>query len=390
AWAMADPTDLKNTQQATGTDGKVLVVVQLSGGNDGLNTIVPFGDDAYHRARPGLGKSADEVLAIDNYIGLNRACETIEPLFKDGFATLVQGVGYPNPNRSHFRSMDIWHSAQPENDVPRSGWLGRYFDSQCSGTDPANPNAKPSFDASTGIGIGEELPLAMQGDLVTPMTFENAADYQYGGAEEEKYLDLNDPSGKQGELEFLTRTALDAKASSDKVLDALGRFSGQGDYPGGEYGAGLRSAAAMIAANLPTRVYYVSLGGFDTHANQANNHDRLLRTFSQGVRAFWDDMRATGHADRVLMMTFSEFGRRVAQNGSNGTDHGAAAPMFFFGPNVKPGVVGNHPSLTDLDNGDLKFGVDFRHAYSTVLGQWLETDPRPIIGNYRPLPVLRG
>ena len=386
AWAMADPLDAKLTQAATGTDGRVLVVVQLSGGNDGLNTVVPVGDDAYHRARPAIGKRAGDVIRVNDYLGMNRSLEPLEQLFGDGLGQTVLGVGYPNPNRSHFRSMDVWHSADPDSEVVRDGWLGRYFDAQCAGADPAEA------DATVGIGVGDELPLAMQGQTVTPMTFERPEDYRYAGLAEREHLQMAEAArtGDRGDaLDFLTRTTLDAKASSDRVLAAVGSFDGQGDYPAGEFGSGLRSVAAMIAANLPTRVYYVSLGGFDTHANQPGRHDRLLAEYARGVRAFWDDLRRLGHAERTLMMSFSEFGRRVAQNGSNGTDHGAAAPMFLFGPSVKPGVLGTHPSLTDLDNGDLKFTADFRAVYATVLQDWLKEDPTPILGGRDTLPLLQ-
>ncbi len=392
AWAMADPMDAKLTQQATGKDGKILVVVQLAGGNDGLNTIVPFADDNYYRARPRLGVQRDDLIQLDDFVGLNNAAGDLTELLSEGWGNVIHGVGYPNPNRSHFRSMDVWHSADPTTETPKDGWLGRFFDAQCSGVDPKNPNAAPEPpDATTGVAMSEELPLAMQGRRVTPMTFETPDDYQYGGSDPDAFKQLNQPrQGDAGNLDFLTRTALDAKASSEQILAALGGFASRADYPRGGFGNDLRTTAAMISANLPTRVYYVSLGGFDTHANQAGRHQQLLRQFAQGVKAFWQDMKATGHAERVLMMSFSEFGRRVKENNGAGTDHGAAAPMFLFGPSVQPGTLGRHPSLTDLDNGDLKYTLDFRHVYSSVLGNWLESDPHQIVGNYRPADVLRG
>ena len=192
------------------------------------------------------------------------------------------------------------------------------------------------------------------------------------------------------ELEFLSRTAMDAQVSSDDILRMTRSHKPAGDYPGGEFGNGLRTIAAMIGGGLPTRVYYVSLGGFDTHANQRGRHDNLMQQFASGVGAFWKDMDAQGNSPRVLMMTFSEFGRRVQMNASGGTDHGAAAPMFLFGPNVKEGVLGKHPSLTDLDQGDLKFSIDFRNIYASVLQNWLETPSKPILGQqFKTLPILK-
>ena len=389
AWAMADPLDVKNTQATTGKDGKVLVVVQLAGGNDGLNTICPYADDAYYAARPGLAKRQGDLVRLDDHVGLNKAAEDLMDLFGQGWGNVIHGVGYPNPDRSHFRSTDIWESARPDLATPKDGWLGRFFDAQCAGVDPKHPN-KPAAppDATAGVAMNDELPLAMQGRRVTPMTFENPADYQYGGRDVGGFTQVNQVGGGDDNLDFLTRTALDAKASSDRILSAVNGFTSSAQYPANGFGQGLRTTAAMIAANLPTRVYYVTLGGFDTHANQANRHDQLLRQFARGVKAFWQDMRNTGHAERVLMMSFSEFGRRVKQNAGNGTDHGAAAPMFLFGPGVVPGALGRHPSLTNLDNGDLKYTTDFRQVYASVLGGWLDTDSRPILGDFQPVPVL--
>ena len=402
--AIANPADVPLTQQASGKDGKVLVVVQLSGGNDGLNTLVPYADDAYHRARPALRVQPDEVLKVNDYLGLHPNLAPVKKLFDDGMMAVIQGVGYPNPNRSHFRSMDIWHSAQPEKEVVTQGWLGRYFDNTCTGTDP-----------HVGVSIGERLPLAMQGTKVMPLSFDRPEAYKYNGPAADVYARLNKPN-EDGELpeppapkkdafarkkeivevtaatelDFLHRTAMDAQVSSDQVLRMTKRTPGA-NYPGGSFGNGLKTVAAMIAGGLPTRVYYVSLGGFDTHAGQRGRHDNLMRQFAEGVGAFWQDMKQQGNTDRVMMMTFSEFGRRVEQNASQGTDHGAAAPMFLMGGGVKPGLFGKHPSLTDLDQGDLKFTLDFRNVYATVLQDWLDTPSKPILGQqFRPLPVLKA
>jgi uncharacterized protein (DUF1501 family) len=321
-------------------------------------------------------------------------------LYERGSMSIVQAVGYPNPNRSHFRATDIWESAQPEREQPGSGWLGRYFDNACSGADP-----------HAGINIGDTHPLAMQGERVTPLSFERPEGYRYKGPDRDRYALLNglkDGAGQAArvdvkapgkkaqtteasQLDFLHRTAMDAQISSDDILRATQNHRPGADYPRGELGEGLRLVAGMIRGGLPTRVYYVHLGGFDTHANERGRHDRLMESFAGAVSAFWTDLKAQKNDERVLMMTFSEFGRRVAQNASGGTDHGAAAPMFLFGPRVKGGLVGDNPSLTDLDNGDVKHQVDFRSVYATVLQSWLDTPSKPVLGQqFKLLPIVKA
>jgi len=385
--ALANPTDSKLTAQPTGKDGKILVVVQLSGGNDGMSMVVPYGDDAYYRARPAIAHPANTVLKINDYIGLNGKLTALKGLYDNGELTIVQGVGYPNPNRSHFRSMDIWQSGQPERDVPSSGWLGRYFDNACPGCDPR-----------VGVSMGETLPPAMQGERVMPLSFGRPESYRYHGTDVRDYQALNQASAgappqngvapgqvtPSSQLDFLHRTALDAQVSSEDILRLTRSHQATMQYPTNDFGNGLRTIAAMIAGGLPTRVYYVSLGGFDTHAGQMARHEVLMTQLSQGLGAFWADLKAQGNDDRVLMMTFSEFGRRVQANASQGTDHGAAAPMLVMGKNLNQGVVGRHPSLVNLDQGDLRFGIDFRSVYATILQNWLETPSKPILGDQFP------
>ena len=403
AFAVGDPFDQKATSPDSGRDGKVLVVVQLSGGNDGLNTVAPYADDAYHRARPGLSVRGDTALKLDGYCGLHPALEPLKALFDDGRMSVVHGVGYPNPDRSHFRSMDIWHTANPKDEAIRSGWLGRYFDSQCAGIDPKADavDAAVASDPKVGISIGEANRLAMQGEVAMPLTLEDVRDYQYKGPNADAFDALHlDPGGgaaagtESGELDFLTRTAMDARVSSERVIGAIDAHDPPVKYPRGGFGESLRMTAAMIKGEMPTRVYYVSLGGFDTHAQQAGRHAQLLRQFADGVSAFVADLKHQGNDQRVAVMTFSEFGRRVEQNASGGTDHGAAAPMFFFGHGVNPGVLGRHPSLTDLDAGDLKYTLDFRSVYASVLSQWLDTPPEQVAailaGRFDTVPLLRG
>jgi uncharacterized protein (DUF1501 family) len=402
--ALAGPADSPRTQLPSGKDGRILVVVQLAGGNDGLDTVVPYGDDAYHRARSNIGIDAKTVLKMSDYVGLHPNLAPMKELYDQGNLGVVQGVGYPNPNRSHFRATDIWESAQPDRDVATSGWIGRYFDNACPGCDP-----------HVGVSMGETLPLAMQGEHIMPLSLERPEAYRYQGRDLASYQKLNYPPATQPttflpntlaessryrkkielssatQLDFLERTALDAQVSSDDIIRMTRSHKSTTTYPGNEFGSSLQTVAAMIAGGLPTRVYYVSLGGFDTHANQRNRHDQLMTQLAAGISAFWNDMKSQGNSDRVLMMTFSEFGRRVEQNASGGTDHGAAAPMFLVGPKIVPGLLGRYPSLTDLDQGDLKYNTDFRSVYATVLQNWLETPSKPILGEqFQTLPVLKA
>jgi uncharacterized protein (DUF1501 family) len=402
--ALNQAADNSLVQQPTGKDGKILVVVQLAGGNDGLSTVVPYGDDLYHRARPVIGIDSKTVLKINNYVGLHPNMAAMKQMYDDGHLGIVQGVGYPNPNRSHFRSTDIWASGQPDRDVVSSGWVGRYFDNACPGCDP-----------HVGVAIGRTLPLTMQGEKVMPLSIDKPENYRYQGKDRTAYEKLNAATGQASadnmlpntlaettahkkkieitpasQLDFLQRTAMDAQVSSDDILRMTREHKGQA-YPVGEFGTGLQTIAAMIAGGLPTRVYYVSLSGFDTHAQQKPRHDKLMTDLADGLGAFWKDLKQQGNQDRVLVMTFSEFGRRVEQNASGGTDHGAAAPMFLMGPKITPGLLGNYPSLKDLDQGDLKFNVDFRSVYATILQNWLDTPSKPILGNQFPtFPILKA
>ena len=395
--ALSNPTDSSAVQQASGKDGKILVVVQFSGGNDGLSTVIPFGDDAYYRSRANISHPADKVLKINDYVGLHPSLTALKGMYDQGDLGIVQGVGYPNPNRSHFRAMDIWQSAEPEIEQPGDGWLGRYFDNTCPGCDP-----------HVGISIGETLPLAMQGVKVFPLSFQRPDAYRYNGRDKSDYLKLNQSDASattqpadrpqkveivtaDTQLDFLHRTAMDAQISSQDILRVTRSHTPGVTYPAGDFGNSLRTVAAMIAGGLPTRVYYVSLTGFDTHAAQLGRHDQLMKQLNDGVAAFWKDMKQQKNDQRVMLMTFSEFGRRVQQNASNGTDHGAAAPMFVLGKGIQQGLIGKHPSLTNLDQGDLKFLVDFRSVYASVLQNWLDTPSKPVLGDqFNVLPIVRA
>jgi uncharacterized protein (DUF1501 family) len=380
ALALTNPWDVAQVSSRPGVpDDRILVVVQLGGGNDGLNTIVPYADDAYYRARPRLAVPRPQVIPLTGELGLHPRMAKLKELYDRGAVAVIQGVGYPNPSRSHFKSMEIWHTADPEGRAPRVGWIGRYFDSKCPVCE----------QPAVGVSVGGVMPLAMRAQggqgvaLETPEAFQWMPSMEGLGAREEQELFrmLNAPAPNEpGTIDFLRHTAMNAILSSQQVRDAVRKYRGGIDYPNHRFAASLRLIAQMIAGGLPTKVYYANLSGFDTHAAQQGAHDVLLEQLSTGVEAFFRDLEAQGNAERVLVMAFSEFGRRVAENGSGGTDHGTAAPMFVFGRRLTPGVHGRHPSLTDLQDQDLKHHIDFRSVYATVLERWLGADPTSILG----------
>jgi uncharacterized protein (DUF1501 family) len=395
----------KATQVATGRDSSILVVLQMAGGNDGLNTVAPFTNDYYHRARPRLRLGAEKVLKLNDELGLHPNLTGFKDLYDAGQLAVVQGVGYPNPNRSHFRSTEIWQTATDANQFERYGWLGRYFDNACAGCDPA-----------VGISIGRQMPQAFAAKEPKGVSLENPQNYRFippgrgrpGEARETEasFRKLNQPEEEMAEnsggtveaiggavmhagsaLDFLERTALEAQVSSDTIRAIASRGQTQAAYPASQLGNSLKLVAKLIAGGMATRVFYVSQGGYDTHTNQLGAQDRLLKDLGECVKAFVEDVKGQGNLSRVLLMTFSEFGRRVAENASGGTDHGAAAPMFLVGNHVKAGLLGRYPSLApnDLFQGDLKYQVDFRSVYATVLENWLKTPSETVLGRAYPL-----
>lgn len=368
----------------------VLVVVQLSGGNDGLNTVVPYADDVYAKNRFQTRISAGAVHKIDDYLGFHPSMVGMHRLFQEQQLSIVQGVGYPNPNRSHFESMDIWHTAQPEvTGVARQvGWLGKHLDQR----DDGNRAAKEVL----GVHLGTDVqPIALAGlNVQVPsigsfddFRFENMGDPRLNAIRERLISTTGSDSNEL--LAHVRAAAQTALASSRRVRQAIERTSASSEYPQTDLGKKLRGIAQLIHAGLATRIYYVTLDGFDTHSLQAESHAGLLRELSGAVTAFIDDLAGSGQSKRVLLACFSEFGRRVKENASRGTDHGAAAPLFLAGGSLRGGLVGKHPSLTDLDDGDLKFHTDFRRVYASILENWLGVESVPILGGkFRPLNVF--
>lgn len=363
---------------------RILVVVELSGGNDGLNTVVPFGDPAYHRARPNLGIRDRDVIQIADGFGLHPSLVGFERLYKDGVMSIVHGCGYDHPSLSHFSSMGFWHTGVP-NGGESLGWLGRVAD---AGYDPSTHNVI--------VNIGNSQSLAVRSGRHSPLVFDDPARFRRDGTDDEKHV-LADLSRTRtttnSTLAFLAATAQNATASADFVRQASAAYRTPVDYGiGNAFGGGLHKVAALIASGMPTRLYYVSYQGnsFDTHVQQADLHSRLLMYTADATRAFMEDLKRIGRADDVAVMMFTEFGRRVEENGSLGTDHGTATPMFIFGKGVKGGLYGQHPSLTDLDDGNMKMTTDFRRVYATMIKEWLGYDDTEAVlkGPFEPLGVF--
>ncbi|HLG60254.1 MAG TPA: DUF1501 domain-containing protein [Vicinamibacterales bacterium] len=363
---------------------RILVVVELSGGNDGLNTVVPFGDAAYYRARPKLGIAEREVIKAADGFGFHPSMVGFERLYKDGRLAVVHGCGYDHPSLSHFSSMGFWHTGVPNGGEPL-GWLGRLADERY-----------PAATRNVIVNLGNSQSLAVRGRQHSPLVFDDPARFRRDGTDEEKQVlaALSRPkTTANASLEFLASTAQNATDSSDFVRRASATYRTTVDYgSGGGLGGNLQRVAALIAAEMPTRVYYVTYQGnsFDTHVQQADLHTRLLMYTADAVRGFMDDITRLGRADDVAVMIFTEFGRRVEENGSLGTDHGTATPMFLVGKSVKGGFYGQHPSLTDLDDGNMKMTTDFRRVYATAIKEWLGYDQTEVVlkGTFEPLGVF--
>jgi uncharacterized protein (DUF1501 family) len=346
---------------------RILVVLELSGGNDGLNTVVPYGDPAYYRARPSLGIPDRDVIKVADGFGFHPSMVGFERLYKDGQLAVVHGCGYDHPSLSHFSSMSYWHTGVPNGGDPL-GWLGRLADHRY---DPATHNVI--------VNIGNSQSLAVRSGKHSPLVFNDPNTFRRDGTDAGKQALSalsQERATSNATLDFLAATARNATDSSDFVRQTSAQYRTPVDYGIGGFGAGLQRVAALIAAGTATRLYYVVYQGnsFDTHVQQADLHGRLLMYTADAVRAFLEDIKRIGRADDVVVMMFTEFGRRVEENGSLGTDHGTATPMFIAGKRVRGGFYGPPPSLTDLDDGNMKMTTDFRCVYATMIKEWLAYD----------------
>lgn len=355
-----------------GNPGKILIVVQFSGGNDGLNTVIPYRNDLYYKNRPGIGIAERDVLKIHDQQGLHPAMNGLRELYDDGLVTLLNSVGYPNPDRSHFRSMDIWHTASDSNAYWSTGWLGRYLDSQCAGCE--RPHQVLEVDDSLSFALkGEER----SGFAMTdPRRVKDIA-----GAPFLKAAAKEGPQVRTDNLDFLYKTLIDTQSSADYLFEQSRVHRSTATYPNGVFGRNLKRIAELITAKTSCRVYYVSLSGFDTHVRQNATQQRLLEQYAEGMKALVTDLKAHNLMKEVTILTFSEFGRRVAQNASGGTDHGTANNVILIGGDLpRPGFFNAPPNLSDLDEGDLKYQVDFRQIYQNVLSEVLNADAAQILG----------
>lgn len=364
-------------------DRSILVVIQLAGGNDGLNTVVPYTDDRYYNLRPTLALHKDAGLhPIDAHSALHPACEPISRLWQDGQLSILRNVGYPNPNRSHFRSMEIWETASDSDQNAHTGWLGRYLDHACEGqpTDSDGPAA---------IHLGDQIPqsyLAGQPHSLFGMPGRGQVRRSRGRGIELLEAMLADPTLQpNANANYLRHTLMDSLVTERRIQDLITGYQPMAAYPGHNLAQSLQRVAALIAAGLPTRLYFVSQGGYDTHANQANRHASLLGQLATAMAAFQEDLRKHRLDEQVLTMTFSEFGRRPNENSGQGTDHGTAAPLFVMGGNIRQTLIGEPPDLDLAQNRDPGFSTDFRQVYATVLQKWLRTDPKKILGREFPL-----
>lgn len=380
-WLQVLASELAQQEDRHSDSERILVVVQLSGGNDGLNTVVPYRDELYAKSRPKLGIPSSDVIKLDDQLGLHPSLRSLEDRCSANRFTIVQGVGYPVPNRSHFESMDIWHSCHSKKDRTQSGWLGRWISEQ---------NSNPTTD-STAIHLGSEpLPLACQERGVQVPSLSSLEQMRLKSKViDAQGLEMKSEKAASSEgsgslLDFVSTSTVAALQVSERLEKILAQPDASGDFPKTAIGDKLRAVSRLILSGVKTRVYYVTLDGFDTHANQPDVHATLLRQWSEALSAFLSRLEQSGQQDRVLVMTFSEFGRRVSENASQGTDHGAAAPMFLAGPRLPKIIQGPNPDLSDLDDGDLKYKIDFRSVYAAVLDSWLGTDSRKALdGDYR-------
>jgi uncharacterized protein (DUF1501 family) len=375
------PTFLSHSALAADakSDGRKLVVIQLDGGNDGLNTIIPYADENYARVRRELRVKTDEIHKINDAVGFHPDMKSASDLLQDGRLAVIQGVGYPNPNRSHFESMAIWHHARLKaEDHDGNGWLGR----------AAELTHMQNTSVPDSIYVGaDSVPVALRGRRANALALQNESDLHLAGAVPAAEAAAPSPLDISA---FVQRTVVQSFDAARQFRESSKDTPASSDnYPQTKLGEKLRLISKLLKFGGQTSIYYVSQPGYDTHAAQIYTHASLLREFAGALKAFLNDLKAAKLDDRVIVLAFSEFGRRVEENASFGTDHGTAGPVFLAGPNVRAGLIGSHPSLTDLDQGDLKMAIDFRQVYATLLEQWLHIDSRQLLyGEFKQLSLL--
>lgn len=378
--------DMSNVLPPEQVDGikknRTLVVVQLSGGNDGLNTLVPYSQQTYYNARPALALSKADVLQLNGDVALHPSMTALQSLYDNNHVAIVQGAGYPNPNRSHYESMTIWQTASPD-ETMQTGWLGRYLDTARSIDNTINAVEVDALLSPAVIGENERA-MAIE----SLKSFKIASSRRGGQLSDEATIEALDAIQCSSCQEYnnlvaaMMEAGLDAMTASDIVQQAASNYQTSVNYPKNDFSNRLKLAAQVVSSSLKPTIVYLQIGGFDTHANQKNTQANLLKTVSDGIAAFYQDMDSKGKSDDTLIMTFSEFGRRVHENGSQGTDHGTAEPMFLIGGRVSGGLYGEYPDLSNLDsNGDLIHTVDFRQVYASVLQDWLGTDPSQVLSS---------
>jgi uncharacterized protein (DUF1501 family) len=368
-----------------GSAGRCLLLVNLYGGNDGLNCVVPHGDARYYRRRPGLAIASNDVLAIDARVGLNPGMRSLKALYDKGMVAIVQGVGYPNPDHSHFRSTEIWQTAAPER-YEHTGWLGRYFDA----------SGLPSENLFKGVAVSRVLPEVLVSDRTDIPAIPGLGQYAMMADGNVLARDAFRRQARDRTLPFdspylahVMEIEGDAQRSSEELPKLVAGYTTKASYPATGIGRSLALAAQIIGSNLGTKAIYVEHGSFDTHVNQKATQNQLLMQLSDAMGAFYEDLAAHGNDRRVLTVTFSEFGRRVEENGSRGTDHGEASPLFLIGGGVKGGLYGAAPDLDATNMGNVRFTTDFRSVYATVLERWLGRPSAGLLnGDFTILPVL--
>lgn len=360
---------------ASSFQGNKLIIIQLSGGNDGLNTIVPVRNDLYYKLRPTIGLKGNQILQLDSETGLHASLPVLKMLYDQGELAILQQVGYPNPVRSHFRSMDIWHTGSDADRYLSTGWLGRYLDSMCSGK---------TCHGERGIELDDSLSLALRGEKSFGIAM-RSPDLYYAMASNPIPFDLSVKS-QNSQLDFLYKVMANSRTSAAELYKQYSTFKSKQQYPNSPLGRSLMNIAGLIGSGVETSVYYTSLTGFDSHGNQLQMQARRFDEFQEAFEPFVKELKTMGQFDSSLIMVFSEFGRRVAQNANNGTDHGAGNCLFIAGGGLKKkGLLNGQADLEKLHEGDLVHRIDFRSVYATLLNKWLHADDRGILGKSFPL-----